>query len=102
MGAPALRNAGLMLIHHQRADILKSSIARQGQFNAVAEKIQQGGANPPPPVELFAEDLLRGYRIDIWDDLSRQWHSLCQRTASYDIGSGAAQHHVKIPALCGI
>jgi hypothetical protein len=81
LGAPALRNAGLVLVHNQRADMLKNSIARQNQFNAAA--------GTPSPPELSAEDLVRGYRIDIWDDGSKQWHSLCQRTAHYDIGSGA-------------
>jgi len=89
LGAPALRNAGLVLVHNQRADMLKNTIARQGQFNAAAEKIQQRVPNPPPPPPLFAEDLVRGYRIDIWDDVSKRWHSLCQRKATYDIDSGA-------------
>lgn len=89
LGAPALRNAGLVLVHNQRADMLTHTIARQGQFNAAAEKIQQRVPNPPPPPALFAEDLVRGYRIDIWDDVSKRWHSLCQRKASYDIDSGA-------------
>jgi hypothetical protein len=90
LGAPALRNAGLVLVHNQRAEMLKNAIARQHQYNSVAEQIQQSVQNPPPPPELFAEDLVRGYRIDIWDDLSQQWHSLCQRKARYDIGSDVA------------
>ena len=89
IGAPALRNAGLVLAHNQRADMLKNAIVRQDKFNTVAKKIQQDGQNPPPPPELFAEDAVRGYRIDIWDDVSNRWHSLCQRMATYDINSGA-------------
>ena len=38
---------------------------------------------------MSAEDLVRGYRIDIWDNVSTEWHSLCQREATYDIDSGA-------------
>lgn len=90
LGAPALRNGGLVLVHNRRADMLANTIARQRQFNADAEKIQQGAANPPPSPALFAEDLARGWRIDIWDDVSKQWHSLCRRTASYEIDGGAA------------
>jgi hypothetical protein len=90
LGAPALRNAGLALVHNQRADMLKNAIARQGQFNATAEEIQQSGPNPPPPPEVFAEDLVRGHRIDIWDDVSGLWRSLCKRSARYDIGGGEA------------
>ena len=94
LGAPALRNAGLVLVHNQRADMLKNTIARQNGFNAAAEGIQQGVPQPPP--ELFAEDLVRGYRIDIWEDVSKQWHSLCQRKARYDIGDGTAV--IDVPA----
>ena len=39
---------------------------------------------------------MRGYRIDIWEDVSKQWHSLCQRKARYDIGEGTAV--IDVPA----
>jgi hypothetical protein len=81
LGAPALRNAGLVLVHNQRADMLKNTFGLQNKFNT--------DAGSPSPPELSAEDLVRGYRVDIWDDESKQWHSLCQRTAHYDISSGA-------------
>ena len=81
LGAPALRNAGLVLVHSQRADMLKNTFGLQNQFNTDA-------GSPSPPV-LSAEDLVRGYRVDIWDDGSKQWHSLCERTAHYEISSGA-------------
>lgn len=90
LGAPALRNAGLVLVHNQRAEMLKNAVTRQGQFNDAAEKIQQRIPKPPPAPTLFAEDLVRGYRIDVWDDVSKRWHSLCRRKAAYDIDSGAA------------
>ncbi len=90
LGAPALRNAGLVLVHTQRADMLKNAIARQAQFNAAAEKIRQGVPNPPPPPALHAEDLVRGYRVDIWDSVSGRWHSLCRRQANYEVDGGAA------------
>ena len=72
LGAPALRNAGLVLVHERRADMLKNSIARQEQFNDAAEKIRRGTTNPPAPPALYAEDLVRGYRVDVWDDVSRR------------------------------
>jgi hypothetical protein len=91
-GAPALRNAGLMLVHLNRADMLENSFGRQKKFNDAAELIQNG-ANVPPP-EFYAEDLLRGYRIDIWDMDTKRWRSLCQREADYSIGDGAVTIHV--------
>ena len=91
-GAPALRNAGLMLVHMNRAAMLETSFGRQKKFNDTAELIQNG-ANVSPP-EFFAEDLVRGYRIDIWNDVTKQWRSLCQREADYDLAGGAVTLHV--------
>ncbi len=31
----------------------------------------------------YAEELNRGYRVDAWDSVTRQWHSLCERTGMY-------------------
>ena len=79
-----------MLVHNQRADMLKNAIARQAS-STPPPRDPQGAARAVPP-ELFAEDLVRGYRIDVWDDVSNRWHSLCQREASYDIDGGAVDH----------
>lgn len=86
IGAPAIRNAGLMLVHDSRGDKLRRIMNRQDKFNADAMDIQNGIPTPNPV--MFAEDLIRGYRIDIWDDVTREWHSLCERKSIYDIGSG--------------
>lgn len=86
MGAPSLRNAGLMLVQTLRGDALEASIKRQSDFNK---------ALPANPV-MFAQDLVRGYRIDIWDDGSKKWHSLCQRRAIYNIADGTVV--IDVPA----
>lgn len=91
-GAPALRNAGLMLVHMNRGAMLENSFSRQKDFNDAAEFIQNGASVPPP--KLFAEDLVRGYRIDIWNDATKDWRSLCQREADYEIAGGAVTIHV--------
>ena len=101
MGAPSLRNAGLMLVHTKRGDMLEATISRQSKFNETAAKrvaaIQKVPPVPiPNPPEMFAQDLVRGYRIDIWDDVTRSWHSLCQRKAIYDIASGTVV--IDVPA----
>jgi hypothetical protein len=89
MGAPSLRNAGLMLVHTKRGDMLEAAIKRQNDFN-----------NVPAKRVMFAQDLVRGYRIDIWDDKSKQWHSLCQRQAIYNIAEGTVI--IDVPAEEGI
>jgi hypothetical protein len=84
-GIPSVRTTGISLTRHGRAEAL------QGQFftaltnnNAVASK----------PVTLYAEDLMRGYRIDVHDAQSRLWHSLHQRTGSYTFTSYPGGPHV--------
>jgi hypothetical protein len=34
-------------------------------------------------IDLYAEDITRGYRFDVWDSKSGQWHSLNQRRGLY-------------------
>jgi hypothetical protein len=89
LGAPALRNAGLMLVHGNRGGMLEESFKRQKAFNDAAEQIQKGQPQPlPPPPVQYAEDLVRGWRIDVWDDKTSLWHSLCRRHACYDLNDG--------------
>lgn len=86
LGAPALRTGGLMLVHRQRADLLADRFDRNKTLNGNAESQFQGAAST---VSLHAEDLVRGYRIDIWDSMTGKWRSLCRRTARYELGDGA-------------
>jgi hypothetical protein len=86
LGAPALRTAGLMLVHKARWSYLEQRFASNKAGNANLEAQFQGTANG---VSLFAEHLVRGYRIDIWDSLTGKWRSLCRRTARYDLDDGA-------------
>ncbi|HOO53781.1 MAG TPA: S-layer protein domain-containing protein [Methanothrix sp.] len=37
----------------------------------------------PDGSSLFAEDLVRGYRIDVWNSQSGRWNSLCKRVGCY-------------------
>lgn len=93
MGVASLRNAGLMLVHNDRGESLTNAFKRNSVINKTLMSYQQtvDSGTPPPvmpvnePPEFFAEDLVRGFRIDIWDDQSRRWHSLCQRNARYTI-----------------
>jgi hypothetical protein len=41
--------------------------------------------------QLFAEDLLRGVRIDVLDEKTKSWKSLCERTERFRIGRDGAQ-----------
>src|SRR6185437_12555618 len=37
---------------------------------------------------LHADDVTRGYRVDVWTSLSGQWHSLCFRDGTYNFLNG--------------
>ena len=79
---PALRSAGVSLVSNGRALQLLQAINDNLAFNdAVASR----KALPRP---FNARDLVRGYRIDIWSSLTRSWHSLHRRSATYTFGSG--------------
>jgi len=87
-GAPSLRNAGLLLVHQDRGAMLEAAFDRNKSWNDAVEKLQAHKQAAAP--ELYAEDLVRGFRIDIWDRATGVWRSLCQRVAHYEAGSGAS------------
>ena len=76
---PALRSGGVSLYADRRGLHLLDEVRRSKAFNdAVA------GALPPGP--LYAEDLVRGYRLDVWDSHTEAWHSLHRRSGRTRIG----------------
>jgi len=77
-GVPALRTGGLALVNAQRADALQGEF---GQASKLNDAVEGGG----PPVTLHAEDLLRGYRLDVWDGAA--WRSLHARDVTYQVNS---------------
>lgn len=79
-GAPSLRNAGWMLVHKERGAMLENSFGRQKKLDDALKNQQQP--------DLFAEDLVRGWRIDIWDSKPAEWRSLCRRIAKYNLNAG--------------
>jgi hypothetical protein len=74
---PTLRSSGLSLIASARAEVLLARLARTKDFN------QALAAKSPAQLPLHAIDLVRGYRIDIWDSATGGWRSLHQRHAAY-------------------
>lgn len=74
---PALRTGGVALILDGHAEALKQQINRSvSHDNAIAEE---------GDTTLFAEDLVRGYRVDVWN--SQVWRSLCRRRGTYTFGT---------------
>lgn len=90
--APSIRSAGLSLCWDGRAIDLASHYQQTlTNLNAAAE------ATPPQPLTLAAEDIVRGWRLDVWDKAKKKWFQLCARTA---VGGKFTFKHsaIKIPA----
>ena len=83
---PRVRTAGLMLVQRSRGALLEQRFNLNKDRNAKLEGQFAGAVNT---VSLHAEDIVRGYRIDIWDSASGEWRSLCRRTARYELNGAA-------------
>ena len=66
------------------------AIAEPDRASALYERLQDGPqravdltAGNGPPLEL--EQVTRGLRLEVWDDTSRQWHSLHRRRVSVSV-----------------
>ena len=76
---PALRSGGLSLFADGRALALLERFKASKVFNDALAGV---GTGRP----FFSEDLVQGYRLDVWDSHSGDWHSLHQRDAELRIG----------------
>lgn len=72
---PSVRGTGLSLVRHKRGVRFAANILRNTKNHNAAVQNQE--------VTLYADDVMRGFRLDVWDDVSNTWRSLMQRNASY-------------------
>lgn len=79
---PALRSNGITLTKQERARYVEAMIDRMALANKTAIE------NNQPPL-FYAEDLLRGYRVDVKDTSDGSWKSLCERVGKYNIGNNS-------------
>ena len=76
---PSLRSAGISLMADGRGLQLLQSIQNNQGFNSSIT------STTAPPYS--AQDLVRGYRVDIWSSRTNSWYSLHGRTATYRFGA---------------
>src|SRR5262249_38864572 len=79
-GLPSLRSAGFSIARVDRAARLVSTFDTANNNNTA---ISTGST-----VTLHADDVTRGYRVDVWDSMTGQWHSLNLRDGTYQLLSG--------------
>jgi hypothetical protein len=76
---PSLRSGGFSLFADGRALRLLRTFQENQGFNTDLEN------SDPPARPFFAEDLVHGLRLDVWDSHTDEWHSLHQRSGTYKI-----------------
>jgi hypothetical protein len=76
-GLPALRSAGIAVARSGRAQQIQSMLNQARRHNDIAS----GAA--PGDIELFAEDLVRGYHPVVLPAFSAQWLPLCRRRETH-------------------
>ena len=69
----SLRAGGFAIARQDRADTVRTQVARAESL----ETPDDGPGIAGPTVQY--EDLVRGLRIEVWDDGSKRWHSLHER-----------------------
>jgi hypothetical protein len=74
---PALRSTGFSIVQFGRAQQLHQTL--------LAATARTAAVKPLADDPFHAEDLGYGVRVDVWDDVSRRWHSLCRRKGTYDV-----------------
>jgi hypothetical protein len=82
---PAARSSGFLFARSELAACIQTILADQAALNAAIEA-NPGGVE----VEVGAEQLLRGVRVDISSDGGQTWLSLCKRAVTHTPDSGAA------------
>jgi hypothetical protein len=86
---PPLRTVGLAVLQRDLPEQLQ---ARARHAEALNSALQ---AESTPTAALYAEDVLRGFRLDVWDSVSNRWHSTHQRRSAFDfIGTSGAKIRV--------
>lgn len=88
---PPLRSTGISIVRPNLAEQLKEHARRADAFNRALS--QADGSYMPPATsaadplpatdEFYAEDVMRGFRADVWDSATNKWRSLHQRTSIF-------------------
>ena len=78
-GLATFRTTGVTILRTNHARSMNDSFTNAHNHNVKLS------SSPPQPTNLFAEDLIRGYRLDVFDATTGVWRSLHQRSVSYNI-----------------
>jgi len=78
-GTPALRSGGLTLAQSRRGKELEAKFGRSGAM--------EDALTNATPIDLYQEDLVRGFHVEVLDETVGKWRSLCRRDSQYTFTS---------------
>jgi len=79
---PSLRSAGIWVARVNRAhQLATTTLPRLATQNVQLVNLADKKAGQVD--DLYAEDVSRGYRVDVLDEAAGQWRSLCERIGEY-------------------
>jgi hypothetical protein len=78
---PSLRSSGLTVAAINRGLAFVARLQRQASL--------MSSSTPSTPPTLTAEDLVRGYVLDVYDAPAKAWHSTAMRNVTYTANPGA-------------
>ncbi len=95
----SLRSGGLAIVRPDRAFYLHDRLVAAKSLSVPARPPGAGADDPSGlPSDLFAEDLLRGYRVEVSTD-GGEWRSLCARVGTYRLVDATGASVRVLPAI---
>lgn len=102
---PALKTTGIGVNRSDNALKLGDVRRRDRQrFNAAygvnsdaKANLSLANATAEPAFINFAEDLVRGFRFDVYDEAKQRWYSLHRRSGEYVVGRGGDAVSIELP-----
>lgn len=92
---PALRSAGFTLARRGQGGVSEARMGTQHDYESALSAADE------LTTELSTEDVTRGMRIEVWDDHTKRWHSLHERTSTVTV-TGVADPVLGDPELGGV
>lgn len=89
LALPALRSTGFTIVKNDRAEAVVASFD-----HAVGHDANE---KADAPANLFAEDVIRGYRLDVEAKTSGRFLSLCERVGDYVMHTPAGEVPIAVP-----
>ncbi|MFE2877374.1 hypothetical protein ACFXG6_27440 [Streptomyces roseus] len=79
--APALRSDGISVVESDRQIAFREQLRKALEIDKDLEQAEK----PGEAITLHADNVLQGYRVDVFDQGSGRWYPLCRRTGRYSV-----------------